>query len=56
MTYNLLRDGTTILCNVSDIDIFEYIHKNHSYSVHHAVWYEGYQVTDYQTGKKIEVE
>jgi hypothetical protein len=40
----LSRDGKEILRTTCDYAIANYIHSNHSYSVHHALTYEGYKI------------
>jgi hypothetical protein len=44
MLYNLLRDGQPILSGVSHVDITDYIHRIHCYSLDHATAHEGYAV------------
>lgn len=39
----------------TDAEIYKYIHQHHSYSVSHAMQYEGYRVHD-QAGKDITKE
>ncbi len=41
--YILLRDGSEVMRGTEQ-DVWEYIHKNHSYSVEHALRYEGYHL------------
>ncbi len=45
-TFNLFRDGKEILSRVLMVDIYEYIHTHHPYSVDHALKYEGYEIKD----------
>lgn len=42
--YKLYRDDVFILASDNDFEIVKYIHKNHSYSLAHAVLHEGYKV------------
>lgn len=39
--YNIYRDGQFI---TQTDDVLSYFHRNHSYSMDHAVRYEGYRV------------
>jgi hypothetical protein len=41
----LSRDGTIIM-TASEIMCWQYIHRNHPYSVAHALQYEGYAITE----------
>ncbi len=49
--YILYHDDKKIMESESDWAIVEYIYRNHSYSISHAVRYEGYQI--YEDGKNI---
>lgn len=42
--YKLYKDNVFILASDDDFAILKYVHKNHSYSLSHAVMYEGYKV------------
>jgi hypothetical protein len=42
--YKLLRDGEVISEFASYWDIYKYIHQNHSYSLDHALTWEGYEI------------
>ncbi len=39
----LLRDGKEVMRG-SSFDVAKYIHRNHSYSLDHALKYEGYKM------------
>lgn len=40
-TWVLKRDGIEV-CRGTEFDCVRYIHRNHCYSVHHALTFEGY--------------
>ena len=42
--HKLLRDGELVLEFSNSWDVYKYIHNNHSYSVDHALKYEGYEL------------
>lgn len=42
----LIKDNKVVLKFEKEIEIMEFIHKNHSYSVDHAFKYEGYQIKE----------
>jgi hypothetical protein len=42
-TFILSRDGKEVLRG-EEIDLWEYIHKNHPYSVSHALKHKGYEI------------
>lgn len=41
---NLLHDGKVVLRNADEEAVLKYIHKKHSYSLAHALAYEGYSI------------
>lgn len=47
--FNLTRDGQIVLAGVEMSDALAYIHKNHSYSVSHAIKHEGYDLAEVKT-------
>jgi hypothetical protein len=46
-TYLLSRDGEEVFRG-SELGCFQFIHKTHSYSMSHALLYEGYSMTPVQ--------
>jgi hypothetical protein len=49
----LKRDGTIVLGPCTDIEITQYIHRNHSYSMSHALAHEGYSIAKAQPGDAV---
>lgn len=50
--YNIYRDGQLI---TSTDNVLGYFHRNHSYSMDHAIRYEGYRVeADYATSLGVQ--
>ena len=45
----LRRDGV-VVCRGTELELWSYIHRNHSYSVSHALQYEGYSI-EYPKGR-----
>lgn len=44
-TYILYHDGKEIMTG-SEFEILKYIHRHHSYSLSHALKYEGYSIEE----------
>lgn len=44
LQHKLLRDGELVLEFSDSLDVLKYIHKTHSYSLDHALKYEGYEL------------
>lgn len=49
--YTMKRDGNVVLSNASYGECVRYIHRTHSYSMHHALVWEGYTIS--QTGERF---
>lgn len=45
LTWTLFRDGKTVHHFRSEIDMWKWLHIQHSYSISHAFRYEGYSAT-----------
>lgn len=48
----LYKDGKEVARGESDFDLIKYIHKNHSYSLSHALKHEGYEIKDTKPKKQ----
>jgi hypothetical protein len=44
MTYTIKRDGVEIKRVESELEVMVYFHRAHSYSMDHALKYEGYTI------------
>lgn len=52
--FNISRDGQHLITVSDQFELLRWFHREHSYSIDHAVRYEGYSVTD-EAGDKVEV-
>ncbi len=52
-TFILKKDGNTLVESHDSLDLYRYIHDNHSYSMSHAVQYEGYTVEEIEHKNEI---
>jgi len=44
--FNIARDGQHIITVSDQFELLRWFHREHSYSISHAVRWEGYSVTD----------
>ncbi len=54
MAFNIARDGEHITTVDTEFDLLRWFHRQHSYSIDHAVRWEGYSVTD-EAGNDVQV-
>lgn len=56
-TFILKRNNTVLVESFNSLEVYRYIHNNHSYSMSHAVQYEGYIVEEInnETGEKKDI-
>ncbi len=52
--FTISRDGEKLTTVTGGFELVHWFHRKHSYSMHHAVTYEGYAITD-QNGNRVEV-
>lgn len=52
--FTISRDGEKLTTVTGGFELMHWFHRKHSYSMHHAVTYEGYAITD-QNGNRAEV-
>lgn len=45
-TMHIYRDGSHVITVADEFEMLRWFHRQHSYSVDHAVRYEGYKVLD----------
>lgn len=48
------RDGEELTTVTGEFELMRWFHQKHSYSLHHAVTYEGYSITD-PAGNTVQV-
>lgn len=46
--FTISRDGEKLTTVTGEFELLHWFHKKHSFSMHHAVTYEGYEITDPQ--------
>lgn len=51
---NIARDGEHVTTVANEAELMRWFHSQHSYSMHHAVTWEGYSITD-SSGALIQV-
>lgn len=44
--FTISRDGHTVDTVIGEFELLRWFHSRHSFSLHHAVTYEGYSITD----------
>ena len=44
--FTISRDGEELTTVTGEFELMRWFHHRHSYSLHHAVTYEGYEITD----------
>ena len=44
--FTISRDGEKLTTVTGEFELMHWFHKKHPYSMHHAVTYEGYKITD----------
>lgn len=52
--FNIARDGQHIVTVSDEFELLRWFHRQHSYSIDHAVRWEGYSVTD-ENGASVAV-
>lgn len=52
--FNINRDGSHVITVSDEFELLRWFHRQHSYSIDHAVRWEGYSVTD-EAGKPVAV-
>lgn len=52
--FTISRDGEELTTVTGEFELMRWFHREHSYSMHHAVTYEGYAITD-PNGNNVEV-
>lgn len=44
--FTISRDGENLATVTGEFELMRWFHQKHSYSLHHAVTYEGYKISD----------
>ena len=53
MTYTIKRDGVEVKRVESELEVVVYFHRTHSYSMDHALKYEGYTIERGLTNESV---